>query len=107
VPEIKRTNEGFIEIDTVKNKLSVEFQFGKCAFIVYDVAARMTVLFKQEIINSRIEIVPVLSLANEMSSGAFYFDQMKTDLEYRGVSNIDIPVLIIGIESVKRPNQKT
>ena len=32
-----------------------------------------------------------------MSSGVSYFEQFVWDLEHRGISNIDIPVLIIGI----------
>jgi len=105
VPEIGEEHKGFREIDAVKNKLGVEVQFGKYAFMVYNVAAKMTIFNKQGIIDSGIEIVPMLSLANEMSSGVSYFEQIKTDLEYRGVSNIDIPVLVLGVDVVKRPKQ--
>jgi len=105
VPEIGQEHTGFREIDAVKNKLGVEVQFGKYAFMVYNVAAKMTIFNKQEIIDSGTEIVPMLSLANEMSSGVSYFEQIKTDLEYRGVSNIDIPVLVLGVDVVKRPKQ--
>jgi len=97
IPETGKTHRGSREIDAVKNKLGVEVQFGKYAFMVYNVSAKMTIFAKQGIIDSGIEIVPMLSLAREMSTGVSYFEQMKTDLEYRGVSNIDIPVLIIGI----------
>jgi len=45
------------------------------------------------------------SLANHMSSGVSYFEQIKTDLEYRGTSNIDIPVLVLGIDVVKPARQ--
>ena len=107
VPEIGKEHTGFREIDAVKNKLGVEVQFGKYAFMVYNVAAKMTIFSRQGIIDSGIEIVPMLSLANEMSSGVSYFEQMKTDLEMRGESNIDIPVLIVGVDAVQRPRQKT
>jgi hypothetical protein len=33
-----------------------------------------------------------------MSTGVSYFEQFAWDLEIRGVSNIDIPVLILGID---------
>lgn len=107
VPEIGKPHRGFREMDMIKNKLGIEIQFGKYAFMVYNVAAKMTIFAKQGLIDSGIEIVPMLSLANEMSSGVSYFEQMKTDLEYRGASNIDIPVLILGIDVVKRPCQET
>jgi len=105
VPEIGEEHTGFREIDAVKNKLGVEVQFGKYAFMVYNVAAKMTIFNKQGIIDSGIEVVAMLSLANEMSSGVSYFEQIKTDLEHRGVSNIDIPVLVLGVDVVKRPRQ--
>ena len=45
-----------------------------------------------------IEIVPVKALADQMSSGVSYFEQFVWDLEKRGVSNIDTPVLILGVD---------
>ena len=40
----------------------------------------------------------MLNMANNMSSGVSYFEQVKTDLEERGVADLDIPTLIIGID---------
>ena len=99
VPELGKEyrHQGFREMDFVKNKLGVEVQFGKYAFMVYNVAAKMTIFARQDKIHVGIEIVPMLSLAKNMSTGVSYFEQMKTDLEMRGVSDIDIPVLIIGV----------
>ena len=104
VPELGTTYKhvGFREMDFVKNKLGVEVQLGKYAFMVYNVAAKMTIFSKQAKIKAGIEIVPMLSLASHMSTGVSYFEQMKTDLEMRGASNIDIPVLIIGIDDRTR-----
>ena len=106
IPETGETHEGFREMDKVKNKVGVEIQFGKYAFMVYNVSAKMTIFANQGIIDSGVEIVPMLSMANEMSSGVSYFEQMKTDLEMRGEADIDIPVLIIGLDVVKRPKQE-
>lgn len=87
----------FREMDYVKNKLGIEVQFGKYSFMVYNVAAKMTIFHNLGQINSGIEIVPVKELASNMSSGVSYFEQFVWDLENRGVSNIDIPVLILGV----------
>ena len=38
------------------------------------------------------------SFADEMSTGVSYFEQFVWDLEKRGVADIDIPVLIYGID---------
>lgn len=98
ISEINKIHTGFREMDMVKNRLGVEVQFGKYSFMVYNVAAKMTIFRKARIINAGIEIVPMRSLSGEMSTGVSYFEQIKSDLEYRGVSNIDTPVLILGID---------
>lgn len=89
----------FREIDFVKDKLGVEVQFGKYAFMVYNVCAKMTIFNKKGVIDAGIEIVSVKRLADHMSTGVAYFEQFVWDLETRGVSDIDIPVLIIGVDS--------
>jgi hypothetical protein len=81
-----------------QKKLGVEVQFGKYAFMVYNVCAKMTIFKNLGIIDAGIEIVPVKILADEMSTGVSYFEQFAWDLQIRGVSNIDIPVLILGID---------
>ena len=88
----------FREMDFVKRKLGVEVQFGKYSFMVYNVAAKMTIFKNLSYIDTGVEIVPVKAMADDMSSGVSYFEQFIWDLEKRGVSNIDIPVLIIGID---------
>ncbi len=87
----------FREMDFVKNRLGVEVQFGKYAFMVYNVCAKMTIFHKLGIIDAGIEIVPVKSFAEEMSTGVSYFEQFVWDLEHRGAADIDIPVLVLGV----------
>jgi hypothetical protein len=67
--------------------------------MVYNVCAKMTIFKKPGYIDCGIEIVPVKSFAEEMSTGVSYFEQFVWDLQNRGVSDIDIPVLILGIDS--------
>jgi hypothetical protein len=89
----------FREMDFVKQKLGLEVQFGKYSFMVYNVAAKMTIFKNLSYIDTGIEIVPVKALADYMSSGVSYFEQFIWDLEKRGISDIDIPVMIIGIDA--------
>jgi hypothetical protein len=106
-------NVGFRDMDFVKEKLGVEVQFGKYSFMVYNVAAKMTIFRNLGLIDAGIEVVPVKRFSLQMSSGVSYFEQFVWDLEQRGVADIDIPVLILGIDSEipgisKRPRaQKT
>lgn len=89
----------FREMDFVKEGLGVEVQFGKYAFMVYNVCAKMTIFKKRGFIDAGLEIVPIKRFADQMSTGVSYFEQFVWDLEQRGVSNIDIPVLILGIDA--------
>lgn len=100
-PENKSNMKPFRDMDFIKPgvKLGVEVQFGKYAFMVYNVCAKMTIFHNFNIIDAGIEIVPTKHLADEMSTGVSYFEQICWDLEKRGVSNIDIPVLILGIDA--------
>ena len=91
------TKNAFREIDFVKHRLGVEVQFGKYAFMVYNVCAKMTIFHNEGFIDAGVEIVPLKELASEMSSSVSYFEQFVWDLEHRGVSDIDIPVLILGL----------
>lgn len=87
------------EMDFVKEQIGIEVQFGKYSFMVYNVAAKMTIFHKLGYINVGVEIVPIKELAGRMSSGVSYFEQFVWDLQHRGTADIDIPVLIIGIAS--------
>lgn len=89
----------FRDMDFVKDRLGVEVQFGKYSFMVYNVCAKMTIFRNLNFIDCGIEIVPVKALALEMSSGVSYFEQFVWDLESRGVADIDVPVLILGIDA--------
>lgn len=93
----KPSQGAFRELDFVKNRLGVEIQFGKYAFMIYNVCAKMTIFHNLDIIDVGIEIVPIKLFADEMSTGVSYFEQFVWDLEHRGISNIDIPVLILGV----------
>ena len=94
----KQMRPAYREIDFLKERLGIEVQFGKYAFMVYNVCAKMTIFRNLGYIDAGIEIVPVKSFADDMSTGVSYFEQFVWDLEQRGVADIDIPVLIFGID---------
>jgi hypothetical protein len=87
----------FREMDFIKNRVGVEIQFGKYAFMVYNVCAKMTIFHNEGVIDVGIEVVPIKAFAEEMSSGVSYFEQFVWDLQHRGIADIDIPALIMGI----------
>ena len=85
-------------MDFVKKRLRVEVQFGKYAFITYNVSAKMTIFHNRNVIDIGVEIVPMKNMADQMSTGVSYFEQIKWDLENREVADIDIPVIVMGID---------
>ena len=58
----------------------------------------MTIFYNNNIIDAGIEIVPTKNMADQMSTGVSYFEQIKWDLQNRGVADIDIPVIVVGID---------
>lgn len=87
----------FREMDGIKNKVGLEVQFGKYAFMGYDIFSKMVIFNKLGYIDCGVEVVPVNTLVRQMSTGVSSFEQLLIDFEYRGESNIDIPVFVLGI----------
>ncbi|MEM3490178.1 MAG: BglII/BstYI family type II restriction endonuclease, partial [Nitrososphaerota archaeon] len=76
----------------------VEVQFGKYAFMAYNVSAKMTIFHNKGYIDAGVGIIPMKKMANEMSTRVSYFEQIIWDLEARGEADIDIPIIIMGID---------
>jgi hypothetical protein len=93
------TREGYREMDALKDKLGVEIQFGKYSFLTYDIVAKMVIFKNLGVIDYGIEICPMASMLPHLSSGIGAFEQVIWDLKYRGTTDSDVPVLVLGIES--------
>ena len=97
-----RGGKGTREMDFVKETLGVEVQFGKYAFLTYDIVAKMNIFRNIGIIESGVEICPMACMLPHLSSGIGAFEQVKWDLEYRGaVEDFDVPTLLIGVATEK------
>ena len=88
----------FREMDGIKNKVGLEIQFGKYAFMGYDIFSKMPIFAKRGLIDCGIEVVVMPSLIPDMSTGVSSFSQIGTDMEERGVADLDVPTIIVGIE---------
>ncbi len=97
-PRRSRPSE-FREMDFVKDKLGVEVQFGRHPLAVSSVCAKMTIFRNLGHIELGVEIVPIKDFAEHMSGGVSFFEQMVWDLERRGCGNIDVPVIILGVNT--------
>ncbi len=96
----------FREMDGIKNKVGLEIQFGKYAFMGYDIFSKMIIFKNLGYIKCGIEIVPGQELVRQMSTGVSSFDQLLVDFDNRGESNIDIPVLVIGLGLTEKEREK-
>jgi hypothetical protein len=88
----------FREMDGIKNKVGLEIQFGKYAFMGYDIFSKMPIFSNKGLITCGIEVVVMPSLIPHMSTGVSSFSQIVMDMKARGIADIDIPTLIIGMD---------
>lgn len=93
--------DGYREMDFVKEKLGIEVQIGKYAFLTYDIVAKMVIFRNLGVIACGIEICPMNSMLPHLSSGIGAFEQVVWDLKVRGAMDKDVPVLLLGVESGK------
>lgn len=97
----------FREMDGIKNTVGLEIQFGKYAFMGYDIFSKMVIFNKLGYISCGIEVVPGRELVKQMSTGVSSYDQLLVDLQHRGESNIDIPVFIVSLGLNDKEKAKT
>lgn len=86
------------QIDFVKEKVLVEVQFGKYAFMFYDMA-KFQYFFNENKAEVGIEIVPSHLLQSEMSSGVSYGEQLVYDIERLKRHFPAVPVKVILVEA--------
>jgi len=72
-------------------------QFGKYAFVAYDLFVKHMAFFVGNAIDVGIEILPMKSLQMEMSSGVPYYEAALYDLLRQGRSTLAVPLVLIGI----------
>ncbi|MBX9788452.1 MAG: hypothetical protein K2Y37_06015 [Pirellulales bacterium] len=101
-PRINLGQREFREMDGIKNKVGLEVQFGKYAFMGYDIFSKMPIFANRGLIECGIEIVAIQSMLRDMSTGVSSFSQIVMDMGARGEADVDIPTLILGIGPTDR-----
>lgn len=86
------------QTDFVKNGIAVEVQFGKYAFVAFDLFVKHVLFYSGGIINVGIEILPIKKMQSNMSSGVAYYEGEVYNVLRHGRSNPPVPLLILGIE---------
>ncbi len=87
------------QIDFVKSKVLVEVQFGKYAFMFYDMA-KFQYFFNENKADVGVEIVPCHALHKHMSTGVSYGEQLVYDIERlkRHFPAVPVKVILIDID---------
>ncbi len=85
------------QTDFVKDGISVEVQFWKYAFVAFDLFVKHLMFYSWGKIDVGIEILPVKSMCNEMSSGVAYYEWEVYNVLRHGRTSPPVPLVIIGI----------
>lgn len=86
------------QTDFVKDKIAIEVQFGKYAFIGYDLLFKHTPYWVQKKFDIFVEVLPMKSLQVEMSTGIAYFENEMNNLVRLGRGQYNVPLVMIGID---------
>ena len=85
------------QTDFVKDRVAVEVQFGKYAFVAHDLFVKHMSFFVSDIIDVGIEILPMKELEREMSSGVPYYERDLLNILRQGRNIPAVPLVLIGI----------
>lgn len=87
-------------MDFVKDRVLVKVQFGKYAFMFYDMA-KFQYFFNENRADVGVEIVPCHALHHQMSSGVSYGEQLVSDIERlkRHFPAVPVKVMLIDVDA--------
>ncbi len=85
------------QTDFVKDRVAIEVQFGKYAFVAYDLFVKHLAFYVRDQIDVGVEILPMKSLQAEMSSGPGYYEGELYNVIRNGRGVPSVPLVILGI----------
>ena len=85
------------QTDFVKDRVAVEVQFGKYAFVAHDLFVKHMSFYVSDIIDVGIEILPMKELEREMSSGVPYYERDLLNVLRQGRGVPAVPLVLIGV----------
>jgi hypothetical protein len=93
----KRAIYSYNQTDFVKRRVAVEVQFGKYSFIAYDLFVKHLAFYVGDQIDVGIEILPMKSMQEAMSSGPGYFEGALYDVARQGRGVPSVPLVLVGV----------
>jgi hypothetical protein len=85
------------ETDFVKDRVAVEVQFGKYAFVAHDLYVKHLAFFAADKIDVGVEILPMKTLTRQMSSGPTFFEKDLSNILRQGRGIPGVPLVVLGI----------
>jgi hypothetical protein len=85
------------QTDFVRDRVAIEVQFGKYAFVAYDLFVKHLAFYVRDQIDVGIEILPMKALQQHMSSGPGYYEGELYNVIRNGRGVPGVPLVIIGI----------
>jgi len=85
------------QTDFVKDRVAVEVQFGKYAFVAYDLFVKHLAFFVGDVIDVAVEILPMNELQRYMSSGVGYYEGQLYNLIREGRGVPAVPLILVGV----------
>ena len=85
------------QTDFAKNRVAVEVQFGKYAFVAHDLFVKHLHFYLSDIIDVGVEILPMKELEQEMSSGVPYYERDLVNVLRQGRGVPAVPLVLLGI----------
>lgn len=86
------------QTDFVRDRVAVEVQFGKYAFVAYDLFVKHLAFYVRDEIDVGIEILPMKALQTQMSSGVAYYEGEFYNVIRNGRGVPSVPLVLIGID---------
>ena len=85
------------QTDFVKDRVAVEVQFGKYAFVAHDLFVKHLSFFVSDIIDVGIELLPMKELESDMSSGVPYYERDLLNVLRQGRGVPAVPLVLVGL----------
>lgn len=93
----RATIYSYNQTDFVKDRIAIEVQFGKYAFVAYDLFVKHMAFFVGDVIDVGIEIMPMKELEAHMSDGVAYYERELYNVLRQGRGIPAVPLVLIGV----------
>lgn len=86
------------QTDFVKERVAIEVQFGKYAFVAHDLFIKHLSFYESDIIDVGIEILPMKEMEKEMSRGVPYYERDLLNVLRQGRGVPAVPLVMVGVK---------